>query len=125
MKFHHIGMACEDIKQALKHIKSIYDILSISDIYYDPIQDVQLCLIKTSNGINFELISGSKVVNFVQKRISYYHICYTVADLDEKIEELTKNGYILLSKPQPAILFNGRKVVFLASELGLIELLEG
>jgi len=66
-----------------------------------------------------------KVKNFLKKGISIYHICFEVNNLEKYIENLTNNGCILISSLTPAILFKGRKVVFLVTSMGfLIELLE-
>jgi len=40
------------------------------------------------------------------------------------IEHFVDNGSILFSEPKPSKLFNNRKVAFLMSDIGIIELLE-
>ena len=42
------------------------------------------------------------------------------------MEELIKQGYRVIVEPQPAIAFEGRKVVFLMNRsIGIVELVEG
>ena len=76
------------------------------------------------DGSYIELVSGAVVANFVKKRVTYYHICYEVDDISKAIEEMSKNGALVVSPPKPAILFGNRNVAFLMSPIGLVELLE-
>ena len=141
MKFHHIGIATEDIKNLISKLKKYFDIKEISDIIYDPKQDANLCMLTTNDNLKIELISGEVVKNLVRKRQFLYHTCYTVKDLNEMIEslyhtcytvknlenmisQLVLDGAILVREPREAVLFNNRKVAFLSSDIGLIELLE-
>ena len=124
MNFHHIGVACKSIENEIETIKKIHSISSISDIVYDIEQDANLCLIKTNNGINIELISGGIVRNILKKRIQYYHICFEVNDLINEINRFVSCGAIVISEPKKAILFNNLKVAFLYTSYGLVELLE-
>ena len=124
MKFHHIGIACNNIEIEIENIKRIHNVNKISEIVYDNEQDASLCIIEIENGISIELISGNIVKNYIKKHITYYHVCYEIYDINIEIERLTSLGAILISKVKPAILFNGRKVAFLQLSYGLIELLE-
>lgn len=124
MKFHHIGIVCKDIYTQLENIKNIHNIKCISDVVCDDLQKVSLCMVETEEGINMELVSGEKVKNLIKKGIHYYHMCYEVENLQLKLEELSRLGGVLVSKPKPAILFNNRKVAFIQMSYGLIELLE-
>ena len=71
-----------------------------------------------------ELISGKQVENLLKKRITYYHICYEVENITEEKEKLIKNGAFLLSDEKEAVLFSNRKVCFLMTSYGMIELVE-
>ncbi len=54
-----------------------------------------------------------------------YHICYITEDLNKDICKLQDLGFHVISPPQPAMAFNGKKVVFLIGlGIGLIELVE-
>ena len=124
MQFHHIGIACADIDSALSSLSSLYEVTHHTPVIYDCLQDAQLCLITTNNGLTFELVSGGHAAGFVKKHMAYYHICYTVADLDSAIEQLTAGGAMLFVPPKPAILFESRRVAFLMTNVGMMELLE-
>jgi len=124
LKFHHIGIACEDINQCIKQIQDVYQVLGVSDIVFDQGQQANLCLMKTGNGLDIELISGHQVKEILRKGIQYYHVCYEVSNIQETIESLSQKGAILVSEPKPAKLFHNRNVAFLFTAIGLIELLE-
>ena len=124
MRFHHIGIACRNISEALEFIKKSFDIVAVSDVIFDNNQNVELCLVSVSDGTHIELVSGETVDKFVRKRQHLYHTCWQVGDLNEEIEKLYQNGAILISPPKEAILFDNQKVAFLFTEIGIIELLE-
>lgn len=123
MKLHHVGVACLDIKQKLNELKLTQLVISATPIVYDSKQSAELCMLQMAGGYNLELISGKPVESIVKKNITYYHLCYIVEDINDSIETLTKNGFILVSPPKEAILFDGRLVAFLYGPFGLIEIL--
>jgi methylmalonyl-CoA/ethylmalonyl-CoA epimerase len=122
--FHHIGIACKDIEKEIKKIKKIHDVKSVSEIVYDEKQKARLCMLSVENGLNIELVSGEQISTMLNRNITYYHICYKVNNISSKIDELVSNGAFLISSPKPAVLFNGKKVAFLQSTYGLIELIK-
>ncbi len=124
MEFHHIGIACENIEETLKFIEAVNKIHYLSEIVYDEKQDVYLCMVTIENNLKLELISGGKVEGFVKKKIILYHICYEVDDIKGAIDSLLKNGATIISEPREAILFDNKKVAFLITPLGIVELLE-
>jgi methylmalonyl-CoA/ethylmalonyl-CoA epimerase len=122
MKFHHIGIATKDINKSLEFVKNNFEVEEYTDIIYDKNQNADLMMIKTKD-MNIELVSGEVVEKFISKNTTYYHMCYEVDNLEEAINGF--QGSIVVSPPKEAILFNYRKVAFLITPLGLIELLEG
>lgn len=125
MKFHHIGVCCKDIRKEIENIKKIHNVKSVSDIVYDKNQEAELCMLEIEDGLKLELISGKQVENLLKKRMTYYHICYEVEDINMEKERLVKDGAFLISDEKEAILFSDRKVCFLLVSYGLIELVEG
>ena len=121
MKFHHIGIATQNIDKALDWLCGQFNVISISNKVYDNNQDACLQMIETV-GVNIELVSGNMVKRFIEKNITYYHVCYEVDDLEESIKTFEKS--IVISKPVKAILFDNRRVVFLMTPIGIVELLE-
>ena len=124
MRFHHIGIACEDIQTTLKFVDQSLRIIDRTEIIFDEKQDVNLCLLTVEDGTHIELVCGKTVEKFVSKKQFLYHTCWEVNNIDRAIQTLYENGAMLISTPKNAVLFNNRKVAFLFSELGIIELLE-
>lgn len=125
LEFHHLGIATENINEMISYLTNFFEIVDISQTVYDPNQDATLCMLTMKDGLKIELISGKMVENILKKRLFLYHTCYTVLNIDEMIQKLISNGAMLVSPTKEAILFGGKKVAFLSSNLGLIELLEG
>ena len=124
MYIHHIGIATRNIEKSIENLKKIYNIKSISDIVYDKLQKARLCFIETNHGINLELIEGEQVEGILAKGINYYHICFSVKNIESEIEKLQEKGAMLISKPKKAVLFGNKLVAFLLTKDGLIELVE-
>ena len=124
MKFHHLGIACKDINNAIKFVEKSFIVVQQSEIIFDFNQNTHLCLLTLDDGTNIELVSGITVEKFVKKRQFLYHTCWEVKNIEKSIENLYQNGAMLISEPKQAKLFNSRRVAFLFSELGIIELLE-
>jgi len=121
VKFHHIGIATQNIDKTLNWLCGQFNVISISNKVYDNNQDACLQMIETV-GVNIELVSGNMVKRFIEKNITYYHVCYEVDDLEESIKTFEKS--IVISKPVKAILFDNRRVAFLMTPIGIVELLE-
>ena len=124
MKFDHIGIACEDINSLISKLKKFMNIVSVSDIVYDELQDANLAMITLDDNTKIELISGNIVANVVKKRQYLYHTCYKVMDINKTMNELIDNGALQISEIKKAKLFDNKRVVFLMWDLGLIELVE-
>lgn len=124
MRFHHVGIATADIPTMQEYLKSIARVTYITDIVFDEQQRANLCMVTLSDGTDIELISGPQVEKLVKKRNFLYHTCYEVANIEAKIDILVEKGAMLVSEPKEAILFNRKKVAFLMTAMGLIELVE-
>lgn len=124
MKFHHIGIACNDIEEMKQYLRQLFEVENESETLFDELQEANLCMVTLKDGIQIELVSGKVVETIVKKRQFLYHICYTTNNLEGKIEEFKALGAMIVSEPKQAILFGGRRVSFLMTALGLVELLE-
>ena len=127
-KFHHIGVAVKDIDATA----AIYEGAGyrMSDIVFDPIQNVDICWLTKEGAPIVELLAPvdemSPVCKTLEKNgVTPYHCCYVVDNIDEAVKELRKERYVLTSKPEPAVAFCGSRVCFLFNKnVGLIELVE-
>ena len=81
MKIHHLGIACQDIGKTIDAIKKQYDIVSVSDIYFDEQQNASVCLIETAHSIHLELVSGEQVKRYIDNSAFMYHVCYEVENI--------------------------------------------
>lgn len=123
-KVHHIGIACQDIQQGIKFVEDTYEVTATSAVVYDPFQDAHLCMLETAHGIGIELVSGPQVQGLIQQSVILYHTCFEVTDFEAEIEVYRAQGCMLVLPPKPAILFDNRRVCFLQTPIGLVELLE-
>lgn len=124
MKFHHIGIATENIESLIEYLKQILNIKDISETVYDKNQEANLCMLTLEDGTKLELVSGKVVEKIVKKRQFLYHTCYETNDINKEIEKLQKLDSFLVSEPKEAILFKNKKVAFLMTNIGLVELVE-
>ena len=130
-KFHHIGIAVNDIAQTAKlYANAGYN---KSEMISDEFQNVEICWLQKQGMPLLELLAPvnekSPIVNTLKKNgVSPYHICYEVRDISESVSKLKEEKYILVSKMHdaPAMSIWGKgKVVFLYHKsVGLIELVE-
>jgi len=129
MKLDHLGMAVKDIHKASRFYKNSLGWKEKSELYEDPIQKVKVLFMADENGFVYELLEptdkDSPVSRFLEKRISLYHLCYSVENLEKKIKKLTNKGFYLISGPTEAIAFERRNIAFLINRDNLIiELVE-
>ena len=124
MKFHHIGIATENIESLIEYLKQILNIKDISETVYDKNQEANLCMLTLEDGTKLELVSGKVVEKIVKKRQFLYHTCYETNDINKEIEKLQKLDSFLVSEPKEAVLFKNKKVAFLMTNIGLVELVE-
>ncbi|MBN6114342.1 HAD-IIIC family phosphatase [Xanthomonas bonasiae] len=124
MYFHHIGVACADIAAGVAFVRSQFRVETVGDTVYDPLQDASLCLIQVAGGMRIELVSGPQVAGLLARGITLYHTCYEVDDLEAALAGTLANGGTLVAEPKPAILFDQRRVAFVQTPIGLLELLE-
>lgn len=124
MKLHHVGIATDNIDKTIEFLQNLTVIVNQTEKIYDPLQDAWLCMLELEGSGRLELIEGNAVSRFVKKHINLYHTCYEVADIEEEKRKWIANGAVLVSDEKSAVLFDNRKVMFLMSQIGLVELLE-
>jgi methylmalonyl-CoA/ethylmalonyl-CoA epimerase len=124
MNLHHLGIACTDILETLDQVRVMFPVIGHSGIIHDPEQHADLCLVSLLDGPPLELITGPIVSKLTKKGISLYHSCWEVEDIETTMAHLCRTANCLaISEPTPAILFDSRRVAFLSTPVGLVELL--
>lgn len=128
LKVHHIGYLVKKISKAEKDFATL-GFGCVASVIYDPLRDADISFWE-KDGYCVELVSPrsekSVVYDLLKKfKNSPYHICYSSTDMSSDIEELSKNGYMVLDEPMEAVAIENKKVCFLISaNSGMIELLE-
>ena len=117
-KLEHIGIAVKSIEKIDPKIQSIAD----------NHQKVKVAFINV-DGAEIELVEplgeDSPVAKILEKGQSLYHLCFSVKNIDEAIEESKKNGFHCIAKPEEAAAFNKRRIAWLFNKnFGLFELVE-
>jgi methylmalonyl-CoA/ethylmalonyl-CoA epimerase len=131
VRFHHIGYAVSSIDEYLEgFLNPMFSPVSVTKPVSDPIQNVTVCFAEMPGGATIELVEplgdNSPINEIVgSRRGGLYHLCYEVDDLDVEIARFRKRACLPLSKPVPAVAFEGRRIVFLMTpQRDLIELVE-
>jgi methylmalonyl-CoA/ethylmalonyl-CoA epimerase len=129
MKINHLGIAVKNIEASCDHYSESLGWKKITNKIFDPIQGVNVLFMVDQHNIKYELIEprspDSPVNKLLEKRSSLYHFCYEVEDINLKIQQLSRHGFLLISGPVEAIAFNGNLIAFLINRDNLIiELLE-
>ncbi len=127
LKFHHIGILCKNIEKSIEEFLSLG--FSIErDVVYDQYRLIKIVFLN-SDGLRIELIQPDKESEIYPLMKRYknlpYHFCYATDDMNQSIQKLIKNGYIMTQERLPAPAIDNQDVCFLMKNpMGLIELLE-
>ncbi len=124
MKLHHIGIATTNIEDTIERLKNNTDIESVSQTVYDPEQNANLCMVKIKYGTDIELIQGEVVSKMIKKGHYLYHLCWETEDIEAQIQQLINAGGMVVTPLKKSVLFDGRRVAFVMTNLGLTELVE-
>jgi methylmalonyl-CoA/ethylmalonyl-CoA epimerase len=127
MKFHHIGIACNNIEEEVKKLRGL-NYTKISDIFTDNIQGVRGLFLE-GEGPRLELLAPTSSLGvltpWLKSGSKMYHMAYTTdINLSKEIENLQKEGAKIVVKPTPASAFNQQMISFLMlPNMLLIELI--
>lgn len=130
MKFDHIGIVVKELDFGCEKLSKLFEIGRKSNVYHDALLNVSVQFCYDQYGICYELVapygSNSPVDNVLQNSSSTLnHIAYKTNEFDGTISKLRKTGCVPLGIPQPALAFNGSRVIFFLTPLKLIfELIE-
>ncbi|NHJ46847.1 MAG: hypothetical protein FK733_03575 [Asgard group archaeon] len=132
-KIHHVGIAVESIEESLKFHTEVLGMKQVSDVVFDELQNVKVVLLAPNETSKedctlvelVESVGSSSVDQILKQRNHLYHYCVEVKSLEESLAEARKKHCIIVLKPTPAKLFNGRRIAFIwTPDQYLLEFLE-
>jgi methylmalonyl-CoA/ethylmalonyl-CoA epimerase len=131
-KLLHVGVAVPSLGPTTETLSKLFGYRVISGPFDDPIQKVSVNFLTTAptDTVEIELIApladDSPIKSILGKTGSAaYHFCFETADIDNALEHAVKNGCMIVSKPVPAVAFEGRRIAwFYTSSRQLFELVE-
>ncbi len=140
MKIDHIGYLTKDINKSIVFFTSpagggfhqTTDVIKDDQSSEEKTapRNVYLCFLRNEQGYTIELVSPMQETSSVTGLLAKqgegpYHICYQTKKIHQSIEQMKKDGWILVKAPAPAVAFQGAPVAFLfRNGIGLIELVE-
>jgi len=127
---HHIGQVVSSIADSMEAWRGALGATGQSEIFHDPIQRVRVAFLDLPGGaVKFELVEptgpDSPVHSFARKGGGLHHVCFEVDHLEGHIEHMQGLKAMLISAPQPAVAFGGRRIAWMyLREKLLVEYLE-
>jgi methylmalonyl-CoA/ethylmalonyl-CoA epimerase len=127
--FHHVGVACRNLdEETIPWLLLGYSIDEDRSDFEDPIQKIRGRFI-VGAGPRLELLmptsSDSPIITILSKGIKYYHQAFMVSSFENAVYESKNMGFKMITKPSPAVAFNGRLITFfLMQNMHIIELIE-
>ena len=105
LRLHHVGFVVANIETAmpgfLRALAAEWD----GQVFHDPLQKVRVAFLATrAQDAAIELVvpasDGSPVLRFLRDRGGgLHHVCYEVADLEEKLIEFRSRGALIVKRP--------------------------
>ncbi|MDP9049523.1 MAG: VOC family protein [Acidobacteriota bacterium] len=130
-RLRHVGVAVASLASTAESMSTLFGYRVVSGPFYDVIQKVAVIFLTKSEEdiVEIELIAplsdDSPISSMLAKGGGAYHLCFETCDLEAALVHATNVGCIIISRPAPAVAFNGRRIawIFTCSEQ-LFELLE-
>ncbi len=131
-KFAHVGIAVTSIETSLSSFTDVLGYELSSGPFVDPIQGVEVCFLKRPSAPDepmLELVApvgeDSPIEKVLERGGGAYHMCYEVGVLEEALKEARAANCLVISGPDPAVAFGGRRIVWLYTPARvLLELVE-
>jgi methylmalonyl-CoA/ethylmalonyl-CoA epimerase len=128
---HHVGFVVAELGAAAEGFARSLAAAWDRQVYEDPLQKVKVTFLATQPGEPLiELVEpmgeDSPVHRFLRERGGgLHHVCYEVAALEQEAAAMKSRGAMTVSRPKPAVAFQGRRIAWmLTAEKLLVELLE-
>ncbi len=131
-KLLHVGVAVPALDPAADTLQSIFGYRITSGPFDDPIQKVTVNFLTQSpdDNVEIELIAPLTEDSPIRAMLNKgtggaYHLCFETNDLEKALAHAKDNGCIIVSPPNPAVAFGGRRIAwFYTKNRQLFELVE-
>ena len=127
LSFHHVGLACRDLAaEAAAH--ALLGFTPDGEVFEDAHQRIRGSF-QVLGPFRVELLEPlderSPLVDWLNRGVKLYHVCYETDDLDGALGRLRATGHRTVSPPAPAVAFGGQPVAFaMLRTRSLVELLQ-
>jgi methylmalonyl-CoA/ethylmalonyl-CoA epimerase len=127
---HHIGYAVKAIESISESYVTRFGYAVRTPVIHDPLQTALVQFLSLSGDrVYLEFVSpdgpDSRLTNAVRKGGGLNHLCYIADNIEEAADLLVQSNMMIISSPQPAVAFAGRRICWLMGEdLLPIELVE-
>jgi len=119
-KLLHIGVAVPALDPTTESLSTLFGYKVVSGPFDDPIQKVKVNFLAQagSDVAEIELIApltdDSPIRSMLNKSGGgAYHLCFETSDIEAALAHATANGCIVVSKPVPAVAFQGRRIAWI------------
>jgi methylmalonyl-CoA/ethylmalonyl-CoA epimerase len=127
-KFHHIGFATDD----LAGTKTLFIKMGYipGEEVIVPLQKVKVCFLNKPGHPQIELITSADITSPIDNILKKcgagpYHFCYSVNDINDALESLKREKFIILNKPVKSNAIDDHCIIFaFRKNYGLIEVVE-
>lgn len=131
-RLRHVGVAVPALDPATNVLQSLFGYRVTSGPFDDPIQKVTVKFLThgETDSAEIELIAPLTEDSPIRSLLSKsgggaYHLCFETDDLDAALEFTKEQGCIVVSAPQPAVAFSGRRIAWIyTATRQLFELVE-
>jgi methylmalonyl-CoA/ethylmalonyl-CoA epimerase len=130
LRLHHVGYATKSIDSIAKIYAERFGYDISTPVIRDPLQTALVQFLRLPGDQSYlEFVApdgpDSKLTSTTSRRGGLNHLCFTAGPLEKTISELEANGMMLISPPQFALAFAGRRICWLVGEDPLpVELVE-
>ena len=129
MVIDHISFAVKNLEEGISYWSRVFGYRQLTNMVVNSLQKVKVVFLGKENSIAVKLIEpvegNLSLQNFVNRGGGFHHICFKCSDINEKLNELSDKGLLVLVSPQPGEAFNNHEIAFLFAFYGLnIELID-
>ncbi|NLD45986.1 MAG: hypothetical protein GX660_02140 [Clostridiaceae bacterium] len=129
MVIDHISFAVKNLEEGISYWSRVFGYRQLTNMVVNSLQKVKVVFLCKEGSITVKLIEPAEgnqsLQNFVNRGGGFHHICFICSDINEKLNELSDKGLLVLVPPQPGEAFNNHEIAFLLARYGLnIELID-